>query len=119
MDGFKFKLLKTDIENLKTKKAKKEMFEKLRWECNEANPFILITYLIKLYPEIQLGTSNSHFLKQKLASLIDRKAAPLEDLIQYCDSDFSVSKHHYDKLVQSRYTTFQMLAYIAQHIKAT
>ena len=66
-----------------------------------------------------MNKDNSHFLKQQLASLIDRKAAPLENLIQYCDSDFSVSQHHYQKLVQSRYTTFQMLAYIAQHIKAT
>lgn len=118
MNQFDYTLLIQEIDHLSTKKAKADMFKKLLWGTVAFYEFKTLTYLIKKYnDDLPIGTTNSDTIKRRFVHILKTGKHDINDLTEHCDSDFTVTQNHFDRLMASRYTTFQMAAYAAKHIK--
>jgi len=115
MNEFEYKILIKKIDKLTTKKSKKEMLNTLK-NTKDYYSFKAVTYLIKKH-SLELGTADSNKIKKNLLALYLTNKYYTEDIIEYCDSDYTISPYHFKKMVDSRYTTFQLLAYVLTHIK--
>ncbi len=118
MNQFEYVLVCDSINKLTTTKDKKAMLTKLLVR-EDFYSFKALTYLIKKYPSINPGLQIGERIKYKLVRLLEDRTHNVSDITEFCNSDFEVSEFHYEKLATSRYTTFQMLAYISKHIKIT
>lgn len=116
MDYFKYKILLKNIDSLTTKKSKIAMQQRLLEE-GDIFSFRALTYLIKKYSNIlNISTVDSNIIKNFMLELVEDSEYSLEYITEFCDSDYTISEFHYEKLVDSRYTTFQLAAYIAKHV---
>ncbi len=115
MNKFDYVLTKEKIDTFTTKKAKKEMLATLM-HYNDYFSFKALTYLLLVNPDMNLGTQQGARVTAKLSRLLEDKSIDIEDLTEFCNSDFTISEFHFNKLMTSRYTTFQILAYAAKHI---
>lgn len=80
--------------------------------------FKALTYLLQQYPkDVIIGTGTSNRIKKTLHKLITSDDYLLDDLTEFCETPYTVSQYHFDHLASSRYTTYQMLAYVAHNIK--
>ena len=114
MDKFQYTIIINEINNLTTKKAKKELFDKLLF-CDEdtANGFKALTYLVKTHgKDLLIGTQTNRYITDYLLEVADYVEADYKDLLQFCDSDFTLSEYHTRKLYDTRYLPFQVAAYM-------
>lgn len=124
MNEFDYVVYIEKINKLKTKKAKKGMLDDLLYPTHSNRSlwtyhrFRAVTYLIKAYPnDLIIGTNTSDYIKSGLLILLRDPTNDIEGLTEFCDSTFTVTEHHFERLAGSRYTTFQMMAYIAKNVR--
>ena len=124
MNEFEYVIVIEEIDNLTTKKSKKDMLTKLitptyrNRQIWTYHLFKAVTYLIKKYPkDLIIGTSISDHIKGGLLLLLDLHKDNIDELTEFCDSQFTVTENHFERLANSRYTTFQMMAYIAKNVR--
>ena len=124
MNEFEYVIVIEEIDNLTTKKSKKGMLTKLitptyrNRQIWTYHLFKAVTYLIKKYPkDLIIGTSISDHIKGGLLLLLDLHKDNIDELTEFCDSQFTVTENHFERLANSRYTTFQMMAYIAKNVR--
>lgn len=117
MDVFQYKMAIAKIDNLTTKKSKKELLTSMLYE-RDYYTFKALTYLLQKYPDdFTIGTNISNDIKKTLAFLLNKKMHDVTELTEFCNTDFTVTQVHLDGLIASRYTAYQMLAYAANHIE--